>query len=356
MPLYYDITDSHSQSHISGLTRVSAKLGHALRSQIFGDGFCPVKWGSFRKAFFSIETKDKVELTEKDTFLTPELFSKDERKGFLEALKESGCRSAAIFHDMIPISHFEITWPKSVLRHPAYMESLLQFDQIFAVSHASMDALQNYWDSLDIINQPPITVLPMGADFCVKKDVGYSRSPSNIPLVLCTGILEPRKCQDEVLNVAKKLWDEGLEFELHFLGRVNPYFGKPVEKRIKKAASEGYSVFHHQKQSDGELIDLYSKAHFSVFFSQAEGYGLPVSESLWMDVPCICSDIPSHLEIAERGGCEIVTSQNEDKLATVMREWIGNPESKTVFELALKSRKHLTWRDSATAIAGWVHL
>ncbi len=356
MPLYFDITDSHSQSHISGLTRVSEKLGHSLRSQIFQGEFCPVRWGSFRKAFFSIESKEKIRLTENDCFLTSELFSRDERKGYLEALSSSGCRTAAIFHDMIPISHFEITWPKSVLRHPAYMESLLQFDQIFSVSYASMDALKKYWDGLNIIGQPPVTVLPMGADFCQKEKIGFERNLPEIPVILCTGILEPRKCQEEVLNVSKRLWDEGLEFELHFIGRVNPYYGKPVEKEIKKAQNEGYTVFHHQKQSDEDLINLYSKAHFSVFFSQAEGYGLPVSESLFMGVPCICSNIPSHLEIAERGGCEVVKMQDEEALAEVMHEWIVNPAARTLIELELKARKHITWRDSATAIAGWVHM
>jgi hypothetical protein len=44
-------------------------------------------------------------------------------------------------------------------------------------------------------------------------------------------------------------------------------------------------------------------ARASVFVSLAEGYGLPVAESLWHGKPCLCSNEGSIGEIAKGGGC-----------------------------------------------------
>ena len=64
----------------------------------------------------------------------------------------------------------------------------------------------------------------------------------------------------------------------------------------------------HSEASDGELSALYSRARASVFPTLAEGCGLPLLESLWMGVPCVCSDLPVLLENARGGGCLWVPS------------------------------------------------
>ena len=80
-----------------------------------------------------------ITLTSDDYFITPEVFSSDNRPGLYEALAESGVKSAAIFHDAIPCKFPEITWPQSVERHPQYMRDLAGLDRIFSVSKASQD-------------------------------------------------------------------------------------------------------------------------------------------------------------------------------------------------------------------------
>jgi hypothetical protein len=69
------------------------------------------------------------------------LFSEEERPGFTAWLEARPCRAAAIFHDAIPLKLPQITWPRSVARHPGYLKLLAQFDRIWAVSAASREEL-----------------------------------------------------------------------------------------------------------------------------------------------------------------------------------------------------------------------
>jgi glycosyltransferase involved in cell wall biosynthesis len=123
------------------------------------------------------------------------------------------------------------------------------------------------------------------------------------PSLLCVGIIEPRKNQTFLLDVAEALWGSGLDFELHVVGRVNPHFGPPVLARMK-ALQQREARFHlHAAAGDVALGRLYANARAVVMPTIAEGCGLPLLEALWRGVPCICSDLPVLRENAGGGGC-----------------------------------------------------
>src|SRR5688572_2243033 len=119
--IFFDVTKTASARQRSGLVRVSERLRGAL-----GDAAAPIAWTEWQR-----------HAKRGDWFLTPELFSEEERPGFSELLETRPCRIAAIFHDAIPLQHPHITWPQSVARHPSYLTLLARFDLVWAVSEAS---------------------------------------------------------------------------------------------------------------------------------------------------------------------------------------------------------------------------
>ena len=129
MVLYFDITKVATARHLSGLTRVSENLRQSIEKQWSGN-FVPVIWNKKKRYFSRLHSRDPTRFSSQDCFVTPEVFSSNERPGFYECLKNSQVRNAAIFHDSIPLKHPEIIWPKSVERHPQYMEDLLQFNDV----------------------------------------------------------------------------------------------------------------------------------------------------------------------------------------------------------------------------------
>ncbi len=217
--IFFDTTKTGAAGHRSGLTRVSSRLRTSL-----GDRAVEASWDSRARR---LTTATGATPGPPDWFLTSELFSEDERPGFTDFITARSCRTAAIFHDAIPLRHPHITWPNSVARHPGYMKLLARFDRVWAVSQASRAELLGFWQWLGLENLPPVEVQPLGADFNGRPRV-TSRSAPPGPLLLCVGIIEPRKNQAFLLHVCDALWTAGLNFELHVVGRVNPHFGAPI--------------------------------------------------------------------------------------------------------------------------------
>jgi glycosyltransferase involved in cell wall biosynthesis len=339
--IFYDVTKAAASGHRSGLMRVSTRLGDELRG-----GATAVRWG--KGGWCDATAGKRVEPGAGDWLLTGELFAEEERPGFTAWQAGRVCRTAAIFHDAIPLKLPQITWPRSVARHPGYMKLLATFDHVWAVSDASRQDLQGYWRWLGLEKTPPVAALTLGADFD-----GQPRRPGGRrtePVLLCVGILEPRKNQDFLLEVCEALWGEGLDFTLHLVGRVNPHFGGPLRDRIRRLQRQHRGLRHHAKADDATLGRLYAQARASVFPTRAEGCGLPLLESLWQGVPCVCSDLPVLRENANGGGCVPVALDDLAAWRETLRRILTDDAWVAELVTAAASRPLPTWAETAAAV------
>jgi glycosyltransferase involved in cell wall biosynthesis len=287
-----------------------------------------------------------------DWFLTAELFSEEERPGFGEFIRKRTCHLAAIFHDAIPLRYPHITWPQSVARHPGYMKLLAGFDRVWAVSAASRRDLLEFWRWQGVARPPPVDLLGLGADFDGTARVTARTAPTGIPRLLCVGIFEPRKNQAFLLQVCMELWDRGVDFELHLAGRVNPHFGPPIVARIKELRRRYPGLHYHEAPDDAVMTALYASARASVFPTRAEGCGLPLLESLWRGVPCVCSDLPVLRENADGGGCLTVAPDDADAWRETLHAVLTDETLAARLEQEATTRALPTWRETAETLAG----
>ncbi|MEO7800343.1 MAG: glycosyltransferase [Opitutaceae bacterium] len=337
--IFLDVTKAAGSRHRSGLVRVGTRLG-----QNFDLAAAAVAWPVWDRA-----------VKRGDWFLTPELFSESERPGFTAFLEARPCRFAGIFHDAIPLKHPHITWPQSVARHPEYMKLLSRFDRVWAVSEASRSELLGFWRWQGIETVPPVEVLALGADFD-----GAPRTSTRKPILpgghlVCVGILEPRKNQLFLLEVCEALWADGLKFELHVVGRVNPHFGAPILARLKAARRKYRGLRFHAAASDAEVARLYATARASVFPTIAEGCGLPLLESLWMGVPCVCSDLPVLRENADAGGCVAVALNDHEAWKIALRRVLTDDDFYRRLSADVVTRPLPTWADAARTVLRGLH-
>tara|TARA_B100001123_G_scaffold419790_1_gene525397 strand:- start:115 stop:1182 length:1068 start_codon:yes stop_codon:yes gene_type:complete len=344
--LLWDSTKTGSKKYpASGIKRVTDRLPAELVR--LGLMVTPVRWDKSSRSFLCLKRNRVVE--NPDIFLTAEVFDENDRPGFREWAQGFPGKKVAIFHDAIPIRHPHITWPKSVARHPHYMKMLATaWDQVLAVSIASEKELQGYWRWIGIENPTKTTFIQWGADFN-----GQPRNcnpPSiNTPLqLLQVGILEPRKNQSLSLDACRTLWDEGLDFQLHLAGRVNPHFGKPILRRIKDLSKKGYTLKWHKSPSESKLLELYQSANLCLFPSMAEGCGLPVLESLWINRPVLASNLPSIEENIVYGGVLQFDLENPDSLTAQLRRLLQDKEFLSKLTIEAEAAKLPTWKDAAT--------
>jgi len=333
--ILFDVTKSRSVRHRSGLARLSERLRDELGAEA-----ASVTW---------LEAQERA--TPADWFVTSELFSESERPGFTEFLRRKRCRTAAIFADAIPITHPHITWPHSVARHPHYMKTLAEFERVFAISNTSRDVLLGYWRWLGLERLPSVEALQLGADLSNRPRTTARASVSNAtPSLLCVGILEPRKNQSFLLDVCEALWREGLKFELHLVGRVNPHFGAPIVKRIRSLKKHYAGLHYHEAAADDLLEKLYGRITATMFPTIAEGCGLPLLESLWHGIPCICSDLPVLRENADGGGCVAVALTDRGAWKSALRRVLTDREHQQQLVHEALTRALPTWKQTAEAL------
>jgi glycosyltransferase involved in cell wall biosynthesis len=291
-----------------------------------------------------------------------------------EFLRSRPGRKAAIFHDAIPLRFPQITWPKSVARHPSYLKLLAAFDRVWAVSAASRDELLGFWRWQGIEQPPPVEVLALGSDFdgtarVQGKFVGGGPSPRSTTVreheltwgvdtpaifstssLLCVGILEPRKNQLLLLDVCEELWADGVGFDLHLVGRVNPHFGRPIVARIGEMRKRHRGLHYHEAISDAQMGTLYATVRATLFPTQAEGCGLPLLESLWRGVPCVCSDLPVLRENSAGGGCLAVAANDRGAWKEALNRILKDDRLHRLLTAEARSRALPTWADAGAAI------
>ena len=340
--IYYDVTKAAAAGHRSGLTRVNTRLREALGSRAV-----EVTWNAKHGHFDGMPPSA---IGSVDWLLTTELFSEAERPGFTSFLGRRPCRCAAIFHDAIPLKLPHITWPQSVARRPEYLKLLGRFDHVWAVSNASRVDLLGFWRWLGIEQAPTVEVIALGADF--------NRAPRVAGPVtaaahrfLCVGIVEPRKNQTFLVEVCERLWQEGLSFELHLVGRTNPHFGEPIVKKIKALQRRfPRHLFFHSAASDQDLAQLYATSRATLFPTLAEGCGLPLLESLWLGVPCICSDLPVLRENSDGGGCVAIPVNEMEAWKAALRRVLVDDAYHLELVAAAKSRSLPNWQKTGEVV------
>ncbi|HEY0945404.1 MAG TPA: glycosyltransferase [Opitutaceae bacterium] len=335
--IFFDVTKAAAAEHRSGLMRVSSRL-----REEFGPVVTPVAWKRWDRRAHAT-----------DWMLTPELFSEAERPGLWNLLHAPPCRLAAIFHDAIPLKWPHITWPQSVARHAEYLKMLAEFDRVFAVSAESRRDLIGFWQWQGVKPRAVVDVVALGADFNATPRITARSDLSALnaqPSLLCIGILEPRKNQAFLLDVCDALWRDGLGFDLHLVGRVNPHFGGPIATKIKALRKRWPGLHYHAAASDETVARLYAGASASVFPTIAEGCGLPLLESLWRGVPCVCSDLPVLRENADAGGCIAVPVNDAAGWMEALGRILTDRGSLARLTREAQTRALPTWAEAARAI------
>lgn len=347
--ILYDVTKASRQRQKSGLARVSSCLKREFEISL-GDSFVEVVWDEKNETFRRRDKNAGFQIEANDVVLTCELFCEFERRGMEAFLKRRQCKAYAIFHDAIPLQHPEFTWPHSVQRHPSYMKMLTLFSGVFAVSSHSAILLEEYWEWLDMRKTPSVRSIQLGADGIFEKPSKPKPENNDRIQLMTLAILEKRKGQDIALEAAMKLWDEGLEFEYHFVGRTNPYFGKEIERGLKKAEKRGYAIHLHGQLNDKGLQDLFKVTDLVVLPSLAEGCGLPVLEALWKGVPTLSSSLHSVRENSRFGGCELFKSGNTTALGKSLRQLISDREKLRKLTNSIRTDMLPKWKETVSDI------
>ncbi len=284
--------------------------------------------------------------------LVPEVFSPAVADALPALFAATGGPRVALFHDAIALQYPEFTPRSNVARFPSYLRELLQFDGVAAVSGASRDCLLDYWRWLGASKLPDVVAIPLGID--PPPPEAGSAPPGKVPTVLCVGSIEGRKNHAALLEACESLWSRGARFELRLVGLANPETGAPALRSLERLRASGRPVRHDGPVDDAALEAAYRECSFTVYPSLAEGFGLPVAESLSRGKPCICRTDGALGEVALGGGCLSLGAAGPDDIASGIAELLASPAELAALSSAAKGRRFKAWSEYSTELLGWM--
>lgn len=263
----------------------------------------------------------------------------------------SGNRVGLIGYDAIPVVSAETVPPAETERFVNYLSIVKHSHLVAGISAAATEDFRGFGQALRAQGLPPVATVEVSLPIALPDSTHTPKGAGLAsPLVLCVGSQEPRKNQDAVLFASELLWREGLDFRVRFIGGGSQWFTQGFDARIKKLTRKGYDVEVWRGVRDEALLTSYAEAHFSIFPSLHEGYGLPVAESLAMGVPVVTSGYGSTAEIAVGGGCVLVDPRDEMTIVDAMRSLLSDSARIEQLRSEIAERPSRSWDDYANEL------
>ncbi len=274
----------------------------------------------------------------------PEIMPAAELAGLLGRARDNRLRTAAIFYDAIALLQPEFCNEEIRANHAAYMRTLASCDLVIPISRFSEECLLRFWRETDTPPTRVQTVLLPGEFSGTRLASGIAPPQTDVVRLLCVSTLEPRKNHLRLLAAMRRLPElcPQLRFELNLVG--NGYAGaSDITHAVEAATAADDRIRWWRVVDDQRLRELYTGAHFTIYPSLIEGFGLPILESLWHERPCICSDQGVMAELARDGGC----------LATNVRDELCLAQAITMLGTDQAFRQRLTAEAAQRPLKTW---
>jgi glycosyltransferase involved in cell wall biosynthesis len=276
-----------------------------------------------------------------DVFLVPDVYRDGRCKALPDFIRRTQARTAAIFHDAADLRLVSVYGDREKKSRP-YIESLALFDFVICVSEETCNDLHFFWEKYGCSATATfVEPWPGELEGAVQPLDGHAQND----LVLYVSSFRARKNHLTLLLAAEKLWQHGLKFELHLIGRNAGVLLNKILRQIWKLQMRGRPIRWLRHVNEQTLLRAYRDCRFTVYPSFMEGFGLPIIESLAHGKPCICGGNGALGELARGGGCLIVDQINEDALAAGIRKLLTDQETYTRLCAEARARKFRSWSD-----------
>ncbi|RNA60789.1 glycosyltransferase [Chryseobacterium nematophagum] len=155
---------------------------------------------------------------------------------------------------------------------------------------------------------------------------------SHLPTFVSIGTVYPQKGYDRLLNIHKKLLDEGLPHNLIIIGdgydfdNIQALLDKLNLQETVKMLGYRSNPYPYLKKSD-----------FYIMSSRHEGFPTIIAEALILNKPISATDISGIKDLLQDGKLGIITHNSEDGIYTGMKKFIIEKDLAKHYEEQIKS-------------------
>jgi glycosyltransferase involved in cell wall biosynthesis len=269
----------------------------------------------------------------------------------VEWAKRHGLASASLFHDMLPVYHAHLVDPAISREFPSYVEALRHVDAMWSNSGFSLGEFTRYNVDLGAPMEGQYEVVWLPGQFSDQPRTTSAPSSAEIE-ILCVSTVEPRKNHRTLVEAFLCLVEQRPDLPLKLILVGNSYAGSgDLAAWLKGVVAKHSTIEWRGVISDAALADQYRRSAFTVYPSLAEGFGLPIMESLWMGVPCLCHSDGVMAELAAPGGCMTVDMADVIQVREALEMMASDAVLRAALARQAARRQIDTWQDYASNIS-----
>lgn len=230
--------------------------------------------------------------------------------GDLQRAREAGAEVCLCVHDLIPLSH-PSTVDRGVISDFSrwWRDASQTVDYFICNSQSTWREVQSHLPAERGQSANPVQGrwFRLGVGLDKMRDGGAPREEIRLafekqhgrPTYVQVGMMSPRKNHTLALDALDHLWLDPAAPALVIVGKYG-WRCEEVANRIRQHREFGKRLFWFESVNDDELDFCYRQSTAMLTTSFAEGFNLPIVESLSRGTPVIATDIPTHREVGGR--------------------------------------------------------
>ncbi len=265
----------------------------------------------------------------------------------------SGNRVDHLAYDLIPITSADLRSPGEAGNSTALLSVFKHSHKVACISATTELEVQGYVHGLagQGLRGPLVRAVPLPTVGAISDPPRRTspREPGGRVVIVCPGTRERHKNHETILWAAERLWREGLDFELRFMGRMGVEFAsyREAEQRL---LSKGRPITDLGLVSDDVMWSELGTADAAVFISVQEGFGLPIVEALSVGTPVMTTNYGSQGELGSLGGCLLVDPRDDRSVTAGLRRLVTEPTLRADLREQIAQRPPRTWEDYAVEL------
>lgn len=232
----------------------------------------------------------------------------DELAPLFARIRQAGGEIISCIFDLIPELYPHACHEVTVPLYDAWLrKALMESDGFLAISRTVAEELASFVETHALPHRRGLKIGWFHCGCDIAPGGGPQPRPKlleavagSAPVFLCVSTIEPRKGQRVALQAFERLWRDGADAKLLFVGRRG-WLDEAITSEMDNHPEQGRRLFWFNDVGDGELGFLYDHARALVVPSFAEGFGLPIVEGAWRGRAVLCSDIPVFREVGGEG-------------------------------------------------------
>lgn len=241
-------------------------------------------------------------------------------------ISKAKTKSIVTIHDLIFLRYPELY--KSIDRkiyNYKFRKSCQNADKIIAISNQTKNDIIEYFKMPE--TKIEVVYQTCNSNFYNKQnpvELNSIREKYKLPsnYILYVGTIEERK---NLLNIIKAINNYNIDIPLIAVGRKTKYYNEIEEYINKNNFTNKLKVLSGVGNS--ELPAIYQMAEMLVYPSTFEGFGLPIIEALYSEIPVITSKGGCFPEAGGKGAI-YVDPKNIDEIGNAINSVLSNQELK----------------------------